>query len=906
MANDIADLLLRIDATTEGLRRELKRAEDAVTDSGKQIGDNTKKIDDNFSKMSDGVSKSLRLVGTALAAMGVSLSVKAVNDYADAWQNSTNQLKTVQKETESLSVTQDRLMSIANESRASFEATAGLYTRLTRSTESLNLTQAELIDLTETINKSFVVSGATANEANNAIVQLAQGLAAGALRGDEFNSVAEQSPILMQAIADSLNMTRGELRAFAAEGGITAEIVVNALKKASGEIDRTFSKMSATFEQNMTIARNNMLEFVGSSETVQRVSSATGRSIVALSENMDTMGNIAISAGVGVGALGAVHLVRFVAAMQSATAAQTAFNLVAAVNPYVLLAAGVGALTFAVLEYESAQKKANAATQEFIRRSTDFTYIADQMTAAQRRVTNATEDESKAIDEATDYVNGLYSSLGIVVDKTTAATNETVRFTRVIDTAGMAAYLTSNNVGGLAGAVEQMTYVTQGFVGPMQKATYVTEGFVGPIQQVTQATKDSATSTDEWARRNEEAARTAADAWGRTHDFLSDTFVDIFNQGGNAFQRIGDMAVATAQRIIAEWLAMKAMNLFNIPTPAGVSTNILGSVAQSTAGRVIGSVISGGASTSAAIAAGGQLGGVGATVAGGTGAAGVGAAAAGGGGLISTIGGAASAIGSAASAAGSAVMSGLAAIPGWGWALGGAALLAKTLDDSGTMSSNAGMLIRQVGNGENQFDVPAFASGFDPVGFARREDQGAATAIIDTFRGYDAALTSIAKSVGLDVNYNSNNFGGFNEKGTGAGLFFGSAAEDGTNTATPIEKQVDQFVSQWIKGLGGQVDQSLINDVLSQGSADAMLKRAAEIAGVDGVHEDGLDYVPFDGYRAELHRGERVLTASENREMSAMSGKMDALMMQVALYSRRMSQIIDDWDSRGLPPERMA
>ncbi len=904
MANDIADLLLRIDATTEGLRRELKKAEDAVTDSGRQIGDNTKKIDDSFSKMSDGVSKSLRLVGTALAAMGVSLSVKAVNDYADAWQNSTNQLKTVQKETESLSVTQDRLMAIANSSRASFEATASLYTRLTRSTESLNLTQAELIDLTETINKSFAVSGASANEATNAIIQLAQGLSAGALRGDEFNSVAEQSPILMQAIADSLKMTRGELREFASQGGITAEIVVKALQDASGQIDRTFSKMSATFEQNMVIARNNLLEFVGASETVQRVSSATGRSIVALSENMDTMGNVAISVGAGVGALGAVHLVRFVSAMQGATAAQAAFNVVAAANPYVLLAAGVGALTFAVLEYEAAQKKANAATQEFIRRSTDFTYIADQMAAAQRRVKNATEEESQAIDEVTDYVNGLFGSLGMVVDRTTAASNETVKFTRIIDTAGVAAYLTSNQVGGLAGAIEEMTYVTEGFVGPMQQMTYVTEGFVGPIQQVTRATQDSATSTEEWARKNDEAARSAADAWGRTHDFLSDTFVDIFNEGGNAFQKIGDMAVATAQRIIAEWLALKAMNLFGIPTPAGVTgggagANILSSVAQSTAGKAIGNIITGGSSIAGAVQAGGMLGGVGAATAGGTAAGGVGAAAAGGGGVLATIGG-------AASAAGSAIMSGISAIPGWGWALGGAALLAKTLDDSGTMSSNAGMLIRQVGNGENQFDVPAFDSGFDPVGFARREDQGSAVAIIDTFRAYDSALTGIAKAVGLDVNYNSNNFGGFNEKGTGGGLFFGAAAEDGRSTATPIDNQVDQFVSQWIKGLGGQVDQAVINDVLSAGSADAMLKRAAEIAGVDGSHADGLEFVPFDGYRAELHRGERVLTASENSQMSAMSGKMDALMMQVALYSRRMSQIIDDWDSRGLPPERLA
>lgn len=294
MANsNAADLLLKIDATTEGLRRELKKADAAINKGTQAIDRNTKRIDRSFKQTGQAA---VRLGGTLAAAFGV----REIVAYADAWQNATNQLKTVQKEGEILAHTQEKLMRVSNNTRSGFEATAGLYTRLTRSTESLNLSQQETIDLTETINKSFAVSGATAQEATNAITQLSQGLAAGALRGDEFNSVSEQSPILMQAIADSLNMTKGELRSFAAEGGITAEIVVKALQEASGEIDATFSNMSATFGQNLTVAKNNMLSFIGDNELLQDSISVSGDGLVLLSESIDDLGFAAVLAGTAI------------------------------------------------------------------------------------------------------------------------------------------------------------------------------------------------------------------------------------------------------------------------------------------------------------------------------------------------------------------------------------------------------------------------------------------------------------------------------------------------------------------------------------------------------------------------------------------------------------------------------
>ena len=385
--------------------------------------------------------------------------------------------------------------------------------------------------------------------------------------------------------------------------------------------------------------------------------------------------------------------------------------------------------------------------------------------------------------------------------------------------------------------------------------------------------KDQATeSAGVLQKANEDAAKAAADNWQRTHEYLTNTFIDIANNGGNAFDNIAKSFSAMIQRMVAEWAASKLMNIFGM---GGGGAG--GGGAAGTAASVIGSVLkSGGGSAGGA--------GIGATIIGG------------------------------AKAAGSSLMSAAAAVPGWGWAVAAAAAAAMALSKKETPSSNAGFLLRPVGDGDRQFDVPTFDSGFDPVGFARREDQTAAVQVIDTFRQYDAALTGIAKAAGLSVNYSANNFGGFSEKGTGGGLFFGQAGESGSGTTSaPIDQQLQQFVSQWVRGLSGQVDQSLISDVLAAGSADAMLARAASLAGVDGSHATGLDYVPFDGYVAQTHHGEGILTAEENKNYRAQGPLMARLVDEVINLRRDLSDmirigastnnILDKWDGQeGLAP----
>ena len=236
-----------------------------------------------------------RLRGVALAASGAlaglvgAASAGEVIRYADAWSNTTNQIRQVTSSSDELAKTQRELLQIANDSRSTYESTVDLYTRLEKSTQELGISSERLLGITDSINKSFALSGATADESAGAITQLAQGLAAGALRGDEFNSVAEQAPEIMRAISNSLDMTTGELKDFAAEGGITAQVIIDAMEGAAVSIDQAFGQSIATFGQKMAVSRNKILEWVGASEGLNDAVGLAGDAIVGLSDNIDTL-----------------------------------------------------------------------------------------------------------------------------------------------------------------------------------------------------------------------------------------------------------------------------------------------------------------------------------------------------------------------------------------------------------------------------------------------------------------------------------------------------------------------------------------------------------------------------------------------------------------------------------------
>ncbi|EOE4441884.1 tape measure protein, partial [Enterobacter hormaechei] len=218
---------------------------------------------------------------------------------------------------ETLADVTERVFDISQKTRSGLDATATLYARLERSTRSYGVSVEDITRLTTIINQGFVVSGSTAEEASNAIIQLAQGLASGALRGDEFNSVNEQGNRLMIALADSMNVSIGALRNMAAEGKLTTDVIVNGLLSQGDKIGQEFAKTTATISQSLEIANNNITKFFGENATVKTGVKIFSDSVITLSENLDVLSaTLTIVAGV----MGA----RYVGALTMATSAKIA------------------------------------------------------------------------------------------------------------------------------------------------------------------------------------------------------------------------------------------------------------------------------------------------------------------------------------------------------------------------------------------------------------------------------------------------------------------------------------------------------------------------------------------------------------------------------------------------------
>ena len=255
---DIAELGLYIDSS--GVIRATKELRKLHGQSGKNERANKK------------LSRSFGGLKMAVAAVGVVALTKQLISQINTYTAMTNKLRLVTTSSKNLADVQDRLFNIAQESRVSLEAATDLYFRLAKSTDALGISQARVADVTETINKAVAISGTTTQAAAAALFQLGQGLAANALRGQELNSVLEQTPRVAQAIADGLGVPIGRLRDMAAEGKLTAKVVMEAFESQADVINKEMEQTSTTVQQAWLKIENQALKTFGSLDATDLVS----------------------------------------------------------------------------------------------------------------------------------------------------------------------------------------------------------------------------------------------------------------------------------------------------------------------------------------------------------------------------------------------------------------------------------------------------------------------------------------------------------------------------------------------------------------------------------------------------------------------------------------------------------
>ncbi|HBS2486754.1 TPA: tape measure protein, partial [Klebsiella pneumoniae] len=139
--------------------------------------------------------------------------------------------------------------------------------------------------------------------------------ASGVLRGEEFNSVSEQGSRLMVALADSMGVSIGQLRAMAAQGQLTTDVVVKGLLSQGDAIGKEFANTTVSIAKGLQVAGNNVTKFIGENSTVKSFAAGFRDSVITISENLETLGTALIGAAAIMGG-------RFAGALAMATAAQ--------------------------------------------------------------------------------------------------------------------------------------------------------------------------------------------------------------------------------------------------------------------------------------------------------------------------------------------------------------------------------------------------------------------------------------------------------------------------------------------------------------------------------------------------------------------------------------------------------
>ena len=206
---------------------------------------------------------------------------------ADAFTNLQNRLRVVTDGTEDLTSATRKLFDVSQETRSSVRANAELFSRLSLATEDLGVSQERVLGFTRTLNQAILASGLTSVEARNGIIQLSQGLASGALRGDEFRSVSEQLPPVLKALQKELGVTRGELRGLAAEGKLTTEVILNAIEGSAEEIAGLFARTVPTLGQAFTVLGNSLTFAIGELDKAIGFTSTLARGMIGLAKSID-------------------------------------------------------------------------------------------------------------------------------------------------------------------------------------------------------------------------------------------------------------------------------------------------------------------------------------------------------------------------------------------------------------------------------------------------------------------------------------------------------------------------------------------------------------------------------------------------------------------------------------------
>lgn len=477
MANSLGSLVVRLGLNaaeyTTGLTQASTQAAGFARTTERSMQSVTRSVQDTTSAV-DYLKRAFQF---AAGAYGL----KELKTLSDEYQNASARLSIFATSQDNLTRTLGALFGVAQNTRQSLSATVDLYYQLANATQDAGTSQKSLLDITSAINKGLIISGSTGDSAKGVIIQLSQALAAGKLRGQEFNTVNEQGNRILRALAEGLGKTVGELREMANDGAITTEVFVQGFSKGIAGIDRDFEKLPITITGGLTKVSNAIQQYVGTTFNAQGQTNLLAKTLDLTARNFDLL----VAAVTG-----------FLVLKVSSVIGGMVTSLGASVGALVTETAATRANTIAKIDATRAKLADLAATEATIVAARAQTVADLQALAASGAATAATRAKTAAL--VADLALLGRAQAGVAVQTaTTTATLATL-------TAGTG--LTARAMGAARGAL--------GLVG-------------GPLGAITIALGLGAAAWQYYSSSSEDAARKAKES---TEDSTTDIIAALNKQ----------------------------------------------------------------------------------------------------------------------------------------------------------------------------------------------------------------------------------------------------------------------------------------------------------------------------------------------------------------------------------------
>lgn len=429
-------------------------------DGSRVVRRNLEEVGNGARRGAEGVD----ILKRALGFLAGALAIGKIIQWTDAWSRASGLIAVSTRNVSEAAMVQDELFKAAQKTRTQYSAMAELYSRVARSGKELGVSQKEILDFTEGVGKSLAVQGVSATAASGALMQMGQALGSGVVRAEEFNSMNEATPLILQTVANNMDGMGGsvaKLRQKMIDGKLTSREFFDAFMKGQGDLTTDFEKMSMTFGQSWTVIENGLTRYFGKLNESLGISKAFGTVAKWIAENLDLVGVVLASIGIALAiAFAPTVITTFM------TAVKSLFTLMMA-HPFGMLAAAIGFAVMYVMQFgdemnagidktTSLKDVMRAFGEEAVRvwqgiktaASEFFSWLGGVARSAYAAVTQATEQAAdswastyanfydgvgtgfagvvRAIARTVDAIAGLLTGLGIAVVRIFAGLPEAV------------------------------------------------------------------------------------------------------------------------------------------------------------------------------------------------------------------------------------------------------------------------------------------------------------------------------------------------------------------------------------------------------------------------------------------------------------------------------------------------